>query len=53
MSTLEDDTPTIAACQISSKRIHFMQAGQEQHRGYFEDLLQEIDRHIAALTPPR
>jgi tetratricopeptide (TPR) repeat protein len=31
----------------------FMQAGQEQYRGYFEDRLQEIDRQIAALTPPR
>lgn len=31
----------------------FMQAGQEQHRGYFENRLQEIDRQIAALTPPR
>jgi acetyltransferase len=28
MSTLEDDTPTIAACQISSKRIHVIASDQ-------------------------
>jgi hypothetical protein len=31
----------------------FMQAGQEQYRGYFEDRLGKIDRQIAALNPPQ
>src|SRR5512144_1662151 len=30
MSTLGDDTPTIAACQIWSKRIHFIRTLKEQ-----------------------
>jgi tetratricopeptide (TPR) repeat protein len=31
----------------------YMQAGQEQYRGYFEDRLRAIDQQIAELTPPR